>query len=73
MTDILKIGNTFKISFSAFCSTAFKGRMHAEGRVGVEGAYLQCNVLQQCVFQHSLQLPVDLQRQVQGQPAVRRV
>lgn len=35
--------------------------------------YLQSNVLQQRVLQHSLQLPVDLQRQVQGQPAVRRV
>lgn len=32
--------------------------------------YLQCNVLQQSVLQHSLQLPVDLQRQVQSQPAV---
>lgn len=37
------------------------------------GAYLQSNVLQQCVLQHSLQFPIDLQRQVQGQPAVRRV
>lgn len=34
---------------------------------------LQRNVLQQRVLQHSLQLPVNLQRQVQGQPAVRRV
>lgn len=73
MADILKIANTFKISFSAFYSTIFKGQMNAESRVGVQGAYLQCNVLQQCVFQHSLQLPVDFQRQVQGQPAVRRV
>lgn len=39
----------------------------------LERAYLQCNVLQQSVLQHRLQLPVDLQRQVQGQPAVGRV
>ena len=35
--------------------------------------YLQSDVLQQRVLQHRLQLPVNLQRQVQGQPAVRRV
>lgn len=35
--------------------------------------YLQRNVLQQRVLQHGLQLPVNLQRQVQGQPAVCRV
>lgn len=38
-----------------------------------KNAYLEGNVLQQRVLQHSLELPVDLQRQVQGQPAVRRV
>lgn len=35
--------------------------------------YLQGDVFQQSVLQHSLQLPVDLQRQVQSQPAVRWV
>lgn len=65
---VINITNTRKVSFSELVAQ-YLCDMTPAG----EETYLQGNVLQQCVLQHSLQLPVNLQRQVQGQPAVRRV